>query len=145
MPTSAQQRLCLMNAIIITGAPPFMPLGSGILPSDPQRAAGRFELRGGVTEYFEKANQYLSQDGRAVILMDGAGEQRALKACDQAGLKPEEVLRVCPRPGHAATYAIITAARQTNVLRFSTLNIRDATGDDWSQEYAVVRAQLDLP
>ena len=31
---------------LVAGAPPFMPVGSGILPSDPQRAAGRFELRG---------------------------------------------------------------------------------------------------
>ena len=130
---------------LITGAPPFMPLGSGILPSDPQRAAGRFELRGGVTDYFKKAADHLSQQGRAVILMDGAGEQRALRACEQAGLKPEEVLRVCPRPGTPATYAIITAARETDALRYSNLDIRDATGDAWSQEYAAVRAQLDLP
>ncbi|MEZ4468960.1 MAG: methyltransferase, partial [bacterium] len=47
---------------LICGAPPFMPLGSGTLPADGQRAAGRFELRGGVADYARTAAAHLAAD-----------------------------------------------------------------------------------
>ena len=84
---------------LVTGAPPFMPIGSGIEPQDAQRAAGRFEHRGGVEEYFETAAGKLTSDGRAVVLMDGQGRTRSLEACRAAGLHPVRVIDILPRPG----------------------------------------------
>ena len=49
------------NRRAITGAPPFMRVGSGVLPKDAQRAAGQFELRGGVDDYFCAAAGMLSE------------------------------------------------------------------------------------
>lgn len=130
---------------LVTGAPPFMPPGTGVLPADPQRAAGRFELRGGVEGYCATAARHLADAGRAVILMDGASRARTLAAVAGAGLAPRRITEVAPRPGRAATFWIIEAARRVGPLVEARLDMRGAAGEGWSTEYAAARAALDLP
>lgn len=129
---------------LITGAPPFMPLGSGVLPSDPQRAAGRFEIRGGVEGYFEAAARHLAADGCAVILMDGHSRGRTLAAARAAGLHPRRITAVAPRPARPPTYHIVEASRSPGPCADDALTMRGATGDAWDPAYATLRAALDL-
>jgi len=89
---------------LVTGTPPFMPLGSGILPKDPQRAAGRFELRGGVEDYLKVGRRHLAPAGKISVLMDGAQDARCRAAFDLAGLHLHCVHSYVPRPGRAVRY-----------------------------------------
>jgi tRNA1Val (adenine37-N6)-methyltransferase len=57
---------------LITGSPPYFPLGTGVEPADPQRRACRFEVRGGVEAYTETAARLLSPDGRFVMVAQTA-------------------------------------------------------------------------
>lgn len=129
---------------LITGAPPFMPLGTGVLPTDPQRAAGRFETRGGVEGYFEAAARHLAPEGCAVILMDGHSRDRTLAAAHAVGLHPRRLTAVAPRPDRPPTYHIVEARRSPGACTHDTLAMRAATGDVWSPAYAALRATLDL-
>ena len=89
---------------LVTGTPPFMPLGSGVLPQDPQRAAGRFELRGGIESYLIAASAHLASGGRVSMLMDGAQDQRCRAAFDAAGLHIHKIRVFDPRPGRRPRY-----------------------------------------
>lgn len=134
---------------LITGAPPFMPLGSGVLPADPQRAAGRFELRGGVEDYCRAAARHLTPAGRAVILMDGNGRRRGEAAMKAAGLGVERVVGVCPRPTRPATYAILIGGHPADIAlgeaSYEAISMRPPVGDGWSAPYRAIRDALDLP
>ena len=132
---------------LVTGAPPFMPVGTGLLPRDPQRAAGRFELRGGVEAYVETAAAHLAPGGACVILMDGGGGERAVRAFERFGLCVTRRVDVVPRPGRAATYALVVGRRgdPMPLPERETLAMRVPDGDAWSAEFAEVRRRLDLP
>lgn len=130
---------------LIAGAPPFMPVGSGVLPADPQRAAGRFELRGGAADYALAAARWLEPHGAFVLLMDGHGRERGGAALERAGLSCRRLVEVAPRPGRPATYWIFVAERATGPLVTERLDMRDSEGPRWSAAYAGVRARLSLP
>jgi len=132
---------------LVTGSPPFMPLGSGPLPSDPQRAGGRFELRGGIEAYAATAARLLAPGGVASLLMDGASRARSERALAAAGLAPHLVTTVFPAPGKPPRYVIYAAGPRTSTPaapREDTLTVRDAAGH-WSEAFLAVRALLDLP
>jgi len=131
---------------LVTGAPPFMPLGSGVLPSDEVRAAARFELRGGVSDYIAAATRSLADEGAVVILMDGleSSRKKTLAAFSEFGLHVRETLEVLPLPSAPPTYRIFTARRDEGPLTVSTLCMRLAPGGAFSPDYESVRRELDL-
>ena len=134
---------------LITGAPPFMPLGSGPMPRDGQRAAGRFELRGGIEAYAARARGLLGDDGRFVFLMDGGGRVRAEHAMRQAGLGLEQVITISPRPVRPPTYVVLVGQRtqpgRSAGTEETVLTMREAEGEGWSPGYLKLRRALDLP
>jgi len=130
---------------LITGAPPFMPLGTGIQPTDPQRTVGRFEIRGGVEDYYETAQEKLTSRGRVVVLMNGHGKERNLEACRRAGLHPIQTVDVLPRPFEPATYSLCIAQRHPAPFRKREIAVRRHGSNDWSLDYLEIRRALDLP
>lgn len=130
---------------LITGSPPFMPPGSGTLPRDPQRAAARFELRGGIEAYLDAAARWLAPTGVASFLMDGAQDERCLAAVTSAGLHLVHRTVVYPRVDAAPRYIIYVAARTgPDAAGESALRVRDARGA-WTADFRAIRATLDLP
>jgi tRNA1(Val) A37 N6-methylase TrmN6 len=131
---------------LVTGIPPYVRPGHGTPPRDAQRAAARFELRGGVEAYCAAAARSLAPDGRAVLLMNGAQDGRLRRAGDEAGLRPEKRLAVHPHPGAAPRFVVYTFARASLVERpvEMSLTIRDEHRH-WSDAFALVRRMLDLP
>lgn len=132
---------------LITGAPPFKPVGSGTLPSDPQRAAGRFELKGGVREYARSAAMHLAPGGKTVILMDGLDEsrRRAEDAFAAAGLFPHAFLAVRPRPDRPPVYWIIQAGSEAaGNAKEESICMRPESGEAWSPAYEAIRKEMDL-
>jgi tRNA1Val (adenine37-N6)-methyltransferase len=132
---------------LVTGAPPFMPLGTGVLPGDETRAAARFELRGGIRDYAEAAAGHLAPDGIAVILMDGLERSaaRTAEALSAAGLRPRRIVAVRPRPGEPPTYRIFVAGFHAGRPVEETICMRAGAGDALSAEYLAVREEMDLP
>ena len=130
---------------LITGAPPFMPVGTGVLPTDPQRAAGRFELRGGIEDYALTAARALAPQGRVVLLMDGANEARTRSAFAAAGLALHARVGVSPRPGRPEVYWVFVGGLEPGLDALTLWSMRGAAGEAWSPEYAALRRHLDLP
>jgi tRNA1Val (adenine37-N6)-methyltransferase len=131
---------------LVTGAPPFQPMGSGVLPADEGRAAGRFELRGGVEEYAAIAAANLAPDGAAVILMDGLerSRRRAPEAIGDAGLHVRLAIDVLPRPDAAPTYRLLVASKRPSALETAVLCMRRKAGGAFAPEYEAIRRELDL-
>jgi tRNA1(Val) A37 N6-methylase TrmN6 len=131
---------------LVCGAPPYHPIGSGVLPKDPGRAAGRFETRGGVEAYGQTAARHLAPRGCAVLLMNAAGRARAEAAVAAGNLSVCRVVAVRPRPGQPPTYWIIEfGSGDVRTMLEEEVCMRQATGLEWSQSYAAIRASLDLP
>jgi tRNA1Val (adenine37-N6)-methyltransferase len=130
---------------LITGAPPFMPVGNGVMPEDPQRAAGRFELRGGVRDYAEAAARYLAQGGKVVFLMDGleSSRARAIQAFTAVGLSPNNVTAVHPFPGRDPTYRIFEVSAGFGSTTELSLYMRIDGKSGFSPEYEAIRREMD--
>jgi tRNA1Val (adenine37-N6)-methyltransferase len=131
---------------LVTGAPPFISLGHGIMPADPQRAAGRFELRGGVRDYCEAAVRTLAPGGRFVLLMDGL-EQSRLKAegaLNSSGLFPRTVLSVFPRENCNPTYWIFDASLDPGPVLAESVFMRVRKEDHFSPEFQAIRKNMDV-
>jgi tRNA1Val (adenine37-N6)-methyltransferase len=130
---------------LITGAPPFMPLGSGVMPEDPQRAAGRFELRGGVREYAEAAAGFLAQGGKVVFLMDGIESSRArtVQALTAVGLPPTSITAVHPCPGRDPIYRIFEVSAGFGSATERSLFMRIDCKSGFSPEYEAIRRDMD--
>jgi len=130
---------------LVTGAPPFMAVGSGIMPADSQRAAGRFELRGGVRDYAEAAARNLAPGGRVVILMDGLDRSRTVTAGALAavGLHVRAVATVLPCPGRDPVYRIFEASALSGPTVEVSLCMRLEGGGAFSPEYETIRREMD--
>ena len=132
---------------LVTGTPPFMPRGSGVLPQDPQRAAARFELRGGIEEYSAASAMHLADEGRVSLVMDGAQDARCRRAFTAAGLQLVGVRWIVPRAGKDVRY-IAYIGRKAPVAgpqspSEDTITIRDADGV-FTEEWLGIREVLFL-
>lgn len=130
---------------LITGTPPFMPVGTGTAPRDPQREAARFELRGGIEAYCDAAASCLAPQGALVLVMDAARPERYERAFVDAGLTLLSVLRVLATEAGSPRYLIYRAGfGSAGPAERSTLAVRKQSAD-WTRAYEEVRAALDLP
>ena len=84
---------------LITGSPPYFPVGTGIVPADSQKAHARFELRGDVGDYAKTAARLLTDDGLFAFCFPTPQRERALAAAAEAGLTVIAYRDVIPRAG----------------------------------------------
>lgn len=82
---------------LITGSPPYFPVGSGVIPQDSQKAHARFELRGDVSDYAQAAVRHLAPGGWFVLCFPSRQRQRAIDAILASGLKIVRLREVIPR------------------------------------------------
>lgn len=119
---------------LVSGTPPYLPPGTALPSPDPQRAAARIELRGGVEDYLAAAARVLAPAGRVVVCADGRAPERVLGGAARAGLTPLRRLDVIAREGAAGPlFSVWTAARAGDVaardLDHEVVVMRDAKGD----------------
>ncbi|MBI4956666.1 MAG: methyltransferase domain-containing protein [Myxococcales bacterium] len=114
---------------LVTGTPPYLPLGTALPSADPQRAAARIELRGGVEDYLAAAARVLAEDGAAVVCSDGRYPARVLDGAARAGLVPRARVDVVARAGAGPLFAVWTCTRVPGELAHETVTIRDAEGN----------------
>lgn len=120
-------------AELVTGTPPYLPPGTALASPDPQRAAARLELRGGVEDYLAAASRVLAPGGRVVVCADGRAPERVLRGAEAAGLRPLRRLDVVPRVGaKGALFSVWTCAfaRETGgeTPEHEGVVMRDSTG-----------------
>ena len=84
---------------LVTGTPPYLPKGTALASPDPQRAAARLELRGGVEDYLAAAARVLGPGGRVVVCADGRAPERVIRGAAAAGLSPRRRLVERRPPG----------------------------------------------
>ncbi|MFT4703218.1 MAG: tRNA1Val (adenine37-N6)-methyltransferase [Bradymonadia bacterium] len=74
------------KARLVTGSPPYFPVGTATPSPDPQRAACRVELRGGVEAYCEAAARVLNASGTFHVVFQTIWDERVLNGAISAGL-----------------------------------------------------------
>jgi tRNA1(Val) A37 N6-methylase TrmN6 len=116
---------------LVTGTPPYLPIGTALASPDPQRAAARIELRGGVEDYLAAAAPLLTPDGAVVVCADGRAPERVLRGAAAAGLVPAKRLDIVPRTGaRAPLFAVWTCTPVARgALEHEVLDLRDERGD----------------
>jgi tRNA1Val (adenine37-N6)-methyltransferase len=130
---------------LVTGTPPFLRPGAGLPSRDPQRAAARFELCGGIEDYCLAASRALRDGGIASFLMDAAQDERCRRAVSGAGLHLTARVEVLPSLGARPRFIVYQMAhRAPPRVAEHRFAVRDAAGR-WTRQFRAVRARLDLP
>jgi tRNA1Val (adenine37-N6)-methyltransferase len=115
---------------LVTGTPPYLPLGTASASPDPQRAAARIELRGGVEDYLAAAARVLSPEGVVVLCADGRSPERVVRGAAAAGLEPVRRLDVVPKAGRSPLFSVWTCARAPGgALEHVEVIMRDERGE----------------
>jgi tRNA1Val (adenine37-N6)-methyltransferase len=122
---------------LITGSPPYIPVGSGVLPQHPQKAGARFELKGDVFDYCEAAARALLPGGRFVFCHSGV-DARPEQAIPAAGLTLLQRQDVIFGPGKPPTIALFVCGWEGERQDVEPLVIRDQQGQ-FSPEYLAIR------
>jgi len=131
---------------LVTGTPPYLPVGTALASPDPQRAAARIELRGGVEDYLVAAARVLSRDGLVVVCADGRRPERVVEGAERAGLRPLRRRDIMPH--NDATAPLLSVWSLTNATRARhtehlTLLIRGEDGQQ-TEEAREMRAFFGL-
>jgi tRNA1(Val) A37 N6-methylase TrmN6 len=130
---------------LVTGSPPYIPVGKGVISPHPQRAHCRIELRGDIFDYAATAAQALHPDG-VFVFCHAAGDARPAPAVAAAGLRLWARVDVTFRAGRAPTIALFAAGhREAPALPpLPPVVIRDAAGD-YTPAYLALRRVMGAP
>lgn len=129
---------------LVTGSPPYFPLGDGTLSERPQAPECRFEHRGGVEAYVEAAARALSPTGTFAIVASVKQADRLRAAAGENGLHLHRWVVVCPREGKPSLIVVAVLRRAPATFVGSTLTVRDAAGQ-WTPELKQVRVAMGMP
>lgn len=125
---------------LVTGSPPYFPLGMGVVSPHPQRAGARMELKGDVFDYCRAAARLLAPGG-AFCFVHAAADTRPEAAVRDAGLTLLCRQDVVFREGLAPTIALFTCAWEGERVDRAPLVVRDP-GGRWTEAYQAVRQKM---
>lgn len=125
---------------LVTGSPPYIPLGKGVVSPHPQRAGCRMELKGSVFDYCEAAARILEPGGRFVFCHSGV-DPRPEQAIPAAGLTLLERQDVYFRVGKPPTIALFVCAWEGERQDAEPLVIRDEAGQ-FTAAYRKAQAEM---
>ena len=128
---------------VITGSPPYFPLGTAVVSPHPQRAGARMELRGHVGDYVQRAASLLGPDG-VFSLCHVAGDPRAMAAIRDSGLVCLSRRDVVFRSGKKPTITLYACAWSGVPIEEKPFVIRDEEGE-FTEEYLEMRRQMGVP
>lgn len=128
---------------LITGSPPYIPPGKGLLSPHPQRAACRIELRGDVFGYCQAAAAHLAPDGRFAIV-HAWGDPRPEQALAESGLRLLQRTPIHFRAGRAPTIVVYLAGWEGEVEPDRPLTVRTEDGA-WTPPWQELRRQMGAP
>ena len=130
---------------LITGSPPYIPEGKGVLSPVPQRAAARMELRGSVFDYCRAARRWMAPSAKFCFVMASA-DPRTEAAPQAAGLVVVERWEYVFRYGRTPHIATLVCAREEDVVQDTPrvegeLVIRGPDGA-WTSDYKRYRNEV---
>lgn len=131
------------NFDLVTGSPPYFPVGSALASPHPQKAACRMELRGDVFDYCRTAALALAPGG-CFVLVHSAIDPRPEAAIAAAGLHLNSRLDVHFRRDRPPTIAVWTASKEAGRQDPPPLSVREPDGS-WAPEWRQVRADSGAP
>ena len=95
---------------LITGSPPYFPIGAGSLPEDSQKAHARFELRGDVGDYASAAKRHITEDGLFVFCFPFQQKGRCIKLVSEAGFRLMTIRDVVPMKSKPPLFSLYCAS-----------------------------------
>ncbi len=131
---------------LITGTPPYLPVGTALASPDPQRAAARLELRGGIEDYLASADRVLAPEGTVVACAGGGDADRVEAGAKAASLHIHRRLDVIPRPdAKGPLFSVWTLKRsRCGAVDHQSLLVRGADGRQ-TLEARAMRDTFGLP
>lgn len=96
---------------LITGTPPYFPVGTGLEAPGPQKGPCRFEHRGGIEGYCITAARLLAPDGVFVSCGPSGQRTRVESAARDAGLAITRRREVIPREGKPPLFTLVAMRR----------------------------------
>ena len=140
---------------LVLGSPPYFPLGTGVEGDHPQKVACRFEVRGSIHDYCERAAAQLAIGGSfACVFPVNPSEQedRVREAAEQAGLtiiRQRPIILREPEPPLLAVFLLmrnidLPESIQGQTWREPPLIIRREDGRV-HPEYAAVKLSFGFP
>ena len=131
---------------LVTGSPPYVPLGHGLISPHPQRAGARIELRGSVNDYCLAARRWMAPGGRFCFVM-AAADPRSESAPLEAGLVVLERYDFVFRAGRDPHISTLVCARGEDgphePRRQGELVVRGTDGQ-WTQAYLGFRSEMGM-
>lgn len=130
---------------IVTGSPPYFPVGAGVLSPDAQRRACRFELRGGVEAYCDAGARLLAPEGRLHLVFQTRWTDRVERAGRDAGLMMVRRVDVRTRATDADAFLsgytfVRDTTRDPAACAYESLAVRDSEGRVLAEWHAVRQA-----
>jgi tRNA1(Val) A37 N6-methylase TrmN6 len=140
-------RTGLGSADLVTGTPPYLPVGSGPESTRVQCGPCRFEHRGGIEDYCAAAATLLAPGAPFVACAAGFQRDRVTAAAAAAGLALTAWKDVFPKPGKPPLFAVFAmrdAAFARPLVTHPALYLRGENGR-FTAEHDIVRHRLGIP
>jgi tRNA1Val (adenine37-N6)-methyltransferase len=131
---------------LVTGTPPYLPIGSATESRRVQFGPCHFEHRGGIEAYCSSAARLLRPDGRFVVAAAAGQIGRVHDTITTAGLVIERRLDVIPRAGKGVLFSVYVM-RGADVPGFpviDTLVVRDERGRR-TERFCALRRDMGMP
>ncbi|MEK6579717.1 MAG: methyltransferase [Bdellovibrionota bacterium] len=140
---------------LITGTPPYFPIGTGILGDHPQKEACRFELKGGIEDYCALVSKHLSPAGVFAVIFPMQQASQIERVSESAKRHELVIFRERPivlkegEPPLLCLYLMMRASDLPEKMRSETwietpLVIRTRTGDI-NLEYSCAKLSIGFP
>jgi len=133
---------------LVTGTPPYLPLGTATASRRPQRRGCHLEERGGIEAYCDAAAPRLAPGGRFVACESAPQAARVERAAAAAGLAIVARRDVVPRAGKPALFTVWTMRRADDpgpaAAVEPALVVRDRAGRR-TGAFRALRADMGMP
>jgi tRNA1(Val) A37 N6-methylase TrmN6 len=134
---------------LVTGTPPYFPVGTGVESDGIQRGPCRFEHRGGIEDYCKTAARVLAPGAPFVACEAWLERERVAPAARAAGLTITRWRDVIPRAGKEPLFSVFAMRAEDHAdagpaIIDSPLVVRDQAGQR-TRDFIAVRAVLGMP
>ena len=132
---------------LVTGTPPYFPVGAGPESGRVQRAPCRFEHRGGIEAYCAAAAPRLAEGAPFVACQAWNQRERVEPAAHAAGMRLVRWREIVPRTGKEpllCIFAMRKADAAEPLVVDAPLVVRDERGRR-TEEFAGIRAAMGMP
>jgi tRNA1(Val) A37 N6-methylase TrmN6 len=132
---------------LVTGTPPYFPIGTGLESDHVQKGPCRFEHRGGIEAYCEAAARHLGPGAPFVACESHGQRPRVEAAAAAAGLAIERWQDIVPREGKAPLVSVFVMRRRDEAGPLSDeppLVVRDEAGRR-TVAFVAVRQAMGMP